>query len=245
MHQLTVLIVDDEPDAVTLLTELMEDVQGIESVFACHSADEAYTSITERTPDLLFVDIEMPGKNGFDLVKELKHLDVQPGIIFTTAYNKYAIEAIRCAAFDYLLKPILPDDLEQAINRYRLEQRKESLAKQLEKIQCCLQAEKIQIFTRSGVHFIDPQQLLYCKADGNYTEIYLIDGTEITASLQLAKLFEQINIPALKRAGRSYLVNTSYLCKINRLRKTATLMAQGKTHVLKPGKSGIEDLLKA
>lgn len=124
------VIIDDEPDACELLSALLSDFPNLEVLGCANSVDQGIKLILDGKPDLVFLDIEMPGKNGFDLIHELDFFDRNPYIIFTTAYNEYAIEAIKHAAFDYLLKPIKRIELYKSVERLKRKQKITSFQEQ-------------------------------------------------------------------------------------------------------------------
>ena len=116
---ITCIIIDDEQDACDRLESLLNKIPSVEVTAKATSADDALKAVTNLSPELVFIDVEMPAKNGFDLVKEIKEQGVHPTFIFVTGYDQYAIKAIRNEAFDFLLKPVDIDELKEAIERYR------------------------------------------------------------------------------------------------------------------------------
>jgi two-component system LytT family response regulator len=119
--QIRCLVVDDEQGAQEVLIKLLKQYPEISVEQICFNVDEAIDAIFEHQPDLLFLDVQMPNKSGFDLINEIKPFQLKPTVIFTTAYDKYAIQAIKASAFDFLLKPIVPSELKDAIFRYKAE----------------------------------------------------------------------------------------------------------------------------
>lgn len=119
MNLITCIIIDDERDACDRLENLLGKIPSIQVIAKETSADKAVEATAEHTPELIFIDVEMPGKSGFDVVKEIRERGVHPTFIFVTGYDQYAIKAIRNEAFDFLLKPVDIDELKEAIERYK------------------------------------------------------------------------------------------------------------------------------
>lgn len=113
------IILDDEIEACDRLESILKNIENIEVDAKIVNADEGIKRIVELLPDIVFLDVEMPGKSGFDVVKDVRAQKINPTFIFVTGYNQYAVKAIRNAAFDYLLKPVDLDELKEAIERFR------------------------------------------------------------------------------------------------------------------------------
>jgi len=173
-HNITILVVDDDPPSRQLIEKYLHTIPGITLLPSASEAETALSAILEHNPDLVFLDVEMPGKSGFDLLEELRKLDLSPCIVFQTAYNQYAIEAIRHAAFDYLLKPVDKEDLLKVLSRYKGHCQQNSLQGKLDDlIRHLHEHQKIRFNTRHGFLMIDPCDILYCQADWSYTERWL------------------------------------------------------------------------
>ena len=175
MEKIKAIIVDDEPEARDIIASLLADFGDVEVLSKDESVDDAYLSIVRHEPDLVFLDIDMPKKNGFELIHKLKASKYSPAVIFITAYNQFAIDAIKHAAFDYLLKPVDIDELKRSIVRYKEEVRSKSTLSRIENLLQALQEEKIRFNARTGTIYINPAEIVYCQADGNYSDLYLSD----------------------------------------------------------------------
>jgi len=160
------LIVEDSRLARKELTHLLKDIEEVEVVGEAANAEQALAMIRELDPDLLFLDIEMPGKNGFEL---LEALDVAPQVIFTTAYNEYAIKAFEVNALDYLQKPLTRERLEAALSK---------LEKSVDADQAPVKEDKLgegsRVFVKDGEHcwFVNLADIMLFEIEGNYTRIY-------------------------------------------------------------------------
>ncbi len=209
---LSILIVDDEPEARDLLTMLLEKVDGVEVAGTAESVDQALSMVTDCSPDLILLDIQMPVKTGFDLVSQLHELGMDQGYIFVTAYDEYAIEAIRQSAFDYLLKPVDPVILEDAIRRFREKWEHRQLGASIGQLLGSLGiGHKLKFNTRSGFIVLDPAEILCCIADGNYTKIMLSNDRLEVISSNLGTVEGMLQGEGFFRISRSALINFKYL----------------------------------
>ncbi len=242
MNQIKAIIVDDEPEARDILENLLTDFSDIEILSKDNSVDSALISILRHKPDIVFLDIDMPNKNGFELVKELKQLNLCPTIIFVTAYNDFAIDAIKHAAFDYIMKPVDIDDLQLCISRYKVKVSESLFSDKIDNLLACLKKEKIRFNTREGLIFIDPKEIVYCEADGNYTSIFL-NGNENkqTLTINLGSLI-QILPDNFFRISRSNIINRNFLKEVNRKCKECTLVSSSKEIRLDIPKNYIKQL---
>lgn len=222
------IIVDDEPNSRETLEKLLEIEGSVKVLSKCQNINEAYTATIRIQPDIIFLDIEMPDGTGFELIDKLKPLGIKTEIIFITAYNHYAIDAIKHAAFDYILKPVDIDDLSQCIKRYKetvtsdgFEIKAENLSKQIKDI------GKIQFNIKGGVIFIDPQDIIWCQASGSYTIIHLKREKNELVSIPLGDVENLLERNSFFRVSRSALINLKYLVKIDRRRRCCHIESDG------------------
>lgn len=216
MEAIRACIVDDEKNARELLRRLLKDIGNVEISGEAESADDAFKKLLESPADIVFLDIQMPRKSGFDLVEQIKYAEIETDIVFITAYEEYAIKAIKASAFDYLLKPVKRTDLEQTIQRFSERKDNRSLPQRLEKLIHSMKSRRIKISDRTGFQMIDPEHIMYCEADGNYSRIILAGNNEITASMNLGKLEAHINHPSFIRISRSVIINLKFLVRVDR-----------------------------
>ena len=209
--KLTALIVDDEIKAVELLKKLLEDTLQFSRVEYSYSAAEAFQILEQHEPDLLFLDIKMPGKDGFSFLKDLQNLKVNSEVVFVTAYDQFALQAIKGHAFDYLLKPVDRKELVDCINQYRARKSEAHGFNRLSDFTGSQEeSSKLRINTRTGYIFINPSVILYCKADGNYTCIDLGDKQHL-CSLQLGMIEDMLPKNGFLRLGRSLIINFNFI----------------------------------
>lgn len=194
------VIVDDEPKSVMLLEKYLEPyAHTIEVVGTANDAEEAFISIKKNEPQLIFLDISMPGASGLDLLNRFasKNFDV----IFTTAHEQYAIEAFHQSAIHYLLKPIDLLQLDEAINRCMAKLELETKEKVLEN------KSKIMIYTDNGYELIDVKSITRCEASGAYTEMFLNSKRKIICSQNLKSFEQQLETSNFLRIHKSHLIN--------------------------------------
>lgn len=223
---LTAMIVDDEPEARDLLKMLIAPVEGVRIACEADGVEPAVSCYLEHQPDLVLLDIQMPRKNGFELVRMLRSKGYDPGYIFVTAYDEFAIQAIRLSAFDYLLKPVDPGDLAGAIQRFREMKARMRVAEHIDALLEHLHSKRpIKLNTRCGFLLMDPAEIVYCHADGNYTIIHLTGNRRETVSCNLGRLEEDLSGNGFFRISRSALVNLGFLSRVNTRAGTCILGA--------------------
>jgi two-component system LytT family response regulator len=233
MKPFTAIIVDDEQEARDILANLLKDyVPDIRVVAQAASADEAIDFILQEDPDIVFLDIDMPGKNGFEVAHSISAQQLQTTIVFVTAYNQFAIDAIKCSAFDYLLKPVSLGDLKTCITRYRASNKVQNLQQSVNQLMNCLNREKLSFHSRTGTIFIDPQTIVYCEAEGNYTDLFLEEGKRQTVSQSLGSVETMLDGNGFSRISRSVIINRRFLNQISRKEKKCKLIAAEKEYSL-------------
>jgi two-component system LytT family response regulator len=168
----------------------------------------------------------MPGKDGFSLINDLRKGKGGPAVIFVTAHEQFAIQAVKSHAFDYLLKPVNRKELNQCILKF-LESKMERLHpdSQPKQVDIREKISRIKVNTRSGTLFINPADILFCKADGNYTIICTGEKNHL-CSLNLGKVEEQLTGNGFIRLGRSYIINFQYVILLDRKECVVTLQRQ-------------------
>ena len=213
--KLKAIIIDDEVNAREMLEWLIKTYcPSISITRLCSSGEEGLKAIQETAPDIVFLDIEMPHLNGFEMLEQLK-TDPEFELIFTTAYDQYAIRAFKYSAFNYLLKPIDPDDLQDTIKKLELKRNKTSkeqlnlLIEQVKSIKPSVQ--RIALTTNDGLRFVNTAQILYCQAESNYTNVKLENGEKILVSKTLKDIDESLSGQAFFRIHHSYLININQM----------------------------------
>ena len=240
------VLVDDEIKALQGLTwELtnFSDEINVEASFT--NPLEALDYLTVNTPDCLFLDIEMPTMDGFQFIQKLTNKNFP--VVITTAYNQYAIKALKNEAIDYLLKPIDTDDLKDTIRKIKKFNAKNFSAERLEKILLNFNSgtvnKRITINTDGKLLFLESADIIYAESDGNYSTVYLSDGGKIVLTKKLKEVNELLPVDSFFRIHNSYIIN---LHKVKEFLKTdgyVVLKTGHKIPVSRQKKSDFLDML--
>ncbi|MFT3750675.1 MAG: LytTR family DNA-binding domain-containing protein [Agriterribacter sp.] len=208
------IIVDDEKHCSdNLQWQLRQYCPEVEVACVCKSPEQGLNEIGKLQPQLVFLDVEMPGMNGFEMLEQLT--DINFDIIFTTAFNQYAIRAIKFGALDYLVKPVDKDELCMAIDKIVKRTNSKSL-KQLTALLTHIRKsndlsfQKIALPTMHGYELVPLNNIMYCESKSNYTNIHLNSGPQILISRTLKDIEELLNMPPFFRIHNSFLVNLQY-----------------------------------
>jgi two-component system LytT family response regulator len=242
MNIIKTLVVDDEKISIKVFEQLLSQFKEIEIIASVQNVDDAVEAIYEHQPDIVFLDVQMPKKNGFDLLAEIKNFEFQPTIIFVTAHDEYAIKAIRHSAFDYLLKPVKLIDLQESFKRY-LEDRKNFTDKQnINSLIKFLLLRKIQFKTRTNSIFVNPNDIIYIEADGNYAKLFLRNNKYYLISSYLSEVHEKLPVNSFFRINRSIVINMDYLEQIDRKKRICRSECENKEYQFKISASHIRKL---
>ena len=213
------ILVDDEKNALEMLEWMLQkNCPQVEILAMCDSPLDGLEKIKTLKPDVIFLDIEMPQLNGFDLLERLgKH---ESDVIFTTAYNQFAIKAFKVCALDYLLKPIDPEDLKAAVQKATNKKNKVS-QEQLDLLLSYMKPEKpkskrIALTASDHLIFVETEKIIYCESDSNYTIFFLSDGQKVIVSKTLKDVEEILEGSDFFRVHASYLINMKHVSKFTR-----------------------------
>lgn len=223
MKKLTAILIDDEPDSLSLLElQIKKHAKDLEIIGKFNNPKEALTQLPLLAPDILFLDIEMPYLNGFDLLECLP--EISSRIIFVTAHDQYALKAFRFNAIDYLLKPVHPEELKRALGKAFLAAppSREQLAtskKQIEEREWL----RIAISGHNGIIFLDLSDILYAEASNNYTKIFTVQGKQIITAKTLKDVQETLSESDFIRIHRQFLINVVHIRQFNRNDATITM----------------------
>lgn len=213
------VIIDDETNCLEMMEWLLKTYTlSIQIAAMCNSAEKGIEAIYTHRPDVVFLDIEMPRMNGFDMLEKFDKLFFD--VVFTTAYDKFAIKAFKYSALNYLLKPVDPDDLKETIRR--IEEKKTIPSS--EQLQLLFQSvtqrkatpSRIALTTGDGMIFVTTQEILYCEAESNYTSVMLSGGKKMVVSKVLKDIDEALSGPDFYRIHNSFLINLNHIKKFVR-----------------------------
>ena len=225
------IIIDDELHCLdTLSLQLKEFCADVQVAERCSSAQRGIEAIKKHKPDLVFLDIEMPLMNGFEMLEQFEEISF--AIIFTTSYDQYAIKAIRFSALDYLLKPVDPNELISAVKKVQ-EQRHLPLAEQFQMLLKQINGKnsgfnKIAVPTTEGFELIPASEVVYCETNDNYTHLFLKNKNKIIACRTLKDMEEQMqDFRIFIRVHHSYMVNLNEVTKYVRGEGGYLVMSDG------------------
>jgi len=210
------ILIDDESKGRKILSNFLHKY--CPNVNIIGEADGVQTGkdlIDTLQPDLVFLDIEMKDGTGFDLLEKFTQFSF--GVIFVTAHNEYALKAFKYSAIDYLLKPVLPDELITSVNKFEAEKDLKNLSYKLENlIKNRTELKRLALPTSSGVELLKIEDIIYCEASGNYTIFHNIKNKEITVSKTIKEYERMLINSNFFRIHQSYLVNLSFVSKYNK-----------------------------
>ncbi len=209
------IIIDDETKGRIALKQKLHDYcKNIEVIGEAENGEQGMQLIKKLQPQIVFLDIEMPRMDGFEMLQQIPHKNFH--LIFTTAYDQYAIKAIKYAAFDYLLKPIDIEELKTAITKINSNPTFDT-EKKLETLQQNLQAKnnfnKIAIHTLQGLLFFNISDIIHLEAQSNYTVLYFANHPKLTASRTLKEFEDLLPIDTFFRPHHSHLINLNFIKK--------------------------------
>lgn len=214
---LNVILVDDESLARQAMREMLGDLPGVRIVGEADTIRVAQQLILELKPDAIFLDIKLPGKNGFDLLKALDH---QPKVVFVTAYSQYAVQAFEVDAVDYLLKPVRPERLADAVQRLR---QACGLSVLPEHAPAPFLAEDRMCFRTPGRTLVTAMsEICALEADGDFTRIYVASEPPLMICQTLGAYEQSLPTPPFLRLDRSLMLNTQRISKIEHLTRDET-----------------------
>ncbi len=240
-----VILIDDEPLARQMLRTLLQPYTQVEIVAECGDGFEGFKAIQEHNPDLIFLDIQMPRVNGFEMLELLEN---PPSVIFTTAFDEYAVKAFESHAVDYLLKPIVKDRFEKAMQKWL----QQAAAKETPKVATLLEnniyegyQHRIVVKDNGLIRIIPEQEIFYIEANDDYIKIVTKDGSYLKKST-LSHIEQTLDPQQFVRVHRSYLVPVTQLLRIEPYEKEshiALLHCGAKVMVSKSGMAKLKSLL--
>jgi len=246
--EVRVVIVDDEVDSINVLKNLLKKFcPHVTIVGEAVDIKEAYALITKLEPDAVFLDIQMPGGNGFSLLKKFKEINFD--VVFVTSYDRYAIEAIKLSALHYLLKPIEVEDLQEAVKRieksvYGLELQHNQILNAISNMEEI--EKKITVHTKDLVAFLNLNDITHLESDRNYTIIYTKENKKYTSSRNLGEYEEMLkDNPLFYRANKSCLVNINQITDYTKGEPCMIVITNGyEQEVSRRKKQELVDLIK-
>ena len=210
MKPLRTIIIDDELNATNAIENiLVHDCNNVEVIAKCNDPLKAVEIIKSKKPDFIFLDIEMPEMNGFELLQALGSIDFE--IIFLTAYDEYAITAIKNNALDYILKPITIDEIKAGVNKVRENIKKTRITNYQNLIKSANTQHKIKIPTSSGFEILNPKDVIHVEACGAYAIICLQSGEQLVVSKSIKEIGDLLLPHGFFRSHRSHIINMNHI----------------------------------
>ena len=241
------IIVDDDDFARETLEDILSTITSIKILKSLSESSMAIKYLATLKPDIAFLDINMPKKDGISVLNEINELELSTKVIFITAHNNYLLDALKKNAFDYLMKPIKTQDLEDVIERYSIIQaKKRSIPQTDDKQQIAIKQNnnKIVIKNAQQTLIFESKHIAYIKADGSYTTINLFNKKTYIISRNIGKVESLFPKEHFFKISRSIIVNTNYINRIDRLRKNIHLLYNDTNVVLKASKKLMYNLEK-
>ncbi len=232
MRGINTIIVDDERHSCDALKMLLAKCcPQVEIIAICHSGAEAIKKIAELKPQLVFLDIEMPHMNGFQMLEQLPAINFE--IIFTTSYDQYAITAFKFSALDYLLKPVDREELEKAVQKVTkkisppVSQQLEILLQKIN--QPAIAVQRIALPTMQGLEFVPVESIISCSSSNNYTEFFLADKKKLLVSRTLKEAEDMLADHSFLRVHNSFIVNLNAITRYVKGEGGYLVMTDGST----------------
>ena len=247
MNTIKAIIIDDEERARNALSSLLLNYCPEISVLAmCANVPDGVLAINKHKPDVVFLDIEMPDYNGFELLGFFREIDFD--IIFVTAYSEYAIKAFEISAVDYILKPIDIDQLKNSVEKLKQKKLHSQMQEQIELLKESYKGDdirKIALSMSNGLTFVEIADIVLLEADGAYTTFFLKDGQKIVVSKKL-KFYEDIlsKRAFFFRTHRSYFINVNFIKKYSRSENAILMDNDTSITISRDRKQEFETLLK-
>ena len=230
-----VVIVDDEPLARDLLLAILSEIDDIEVVGVCQNGQEAVNAVMNSAPDVLFLDIEMPGMNGFDVINALQS-DIMPKVIFTTAFSDYAIEAFKVNALNYILKPLHEDAVGESLDRVRQALPAEEKTTLLSVLDGQGQSKSLTLIAPEKTMIVDQDEIIWLEAAGDYVCVHLVSETRIIRRT-LKAFMQELPAETFQRIHRSTIINLAHIRQMTPEKKGEATLLMSDSHHLKVSRS--------
>jgi len=243
-NKLTALVVDDEKDARDFLKYLLKSLNEIEVIDEAEDLESAILKFLGHKPDVVFLDLVMPGKGGIEFIELLKKQKIETNIVIVSAYRNLAIEAIRNEVYDFLLKPFGSKDLKNIVSKILNRRAKNNSLKIDNFLSSFVQNTKLKLSSANSHVLIDPNEILYCAAEGSYTYVHLDNGKIEISNTYLGKIEEILRQYNFYRIGRSTLINLDKLWRANKSDSSCILLSNKKEVKLYGSKKQIKELCK-
>lgn len=242
-HKIRVLIIDSEPESLLNAKELLLANPLVSTIECANDSDEALLKIINNTPDIVLLEYPEKGKAEKELIKFIQTKLTGTILIFVSKTKEFAADAIHNGVFDYLVKPVSKVELEKITSKVHLAKQSNFQERINEIIEKTPEERRFKFQTTRGYLIVDPEEILYCKADGFCSEIYLTNDRVEIIYLFLSKLDEILGPYNFMRVSRTYLINQKYIRKIYRGKNAIILSCNGKEYEIKSSKLHMKKLI--
>ncbi|MBN2662785.1 MAG: response regulator transcription factor [Bacteroidales bacterium] len=222
------VLVDDEKNSLIIMQKLLEKhVPSVEVVATAQSVSEGIEIINNEKPDLVFLDISMPDGDGFEVLEKVDFQNFQ--VIFSTAYDQYAIRAFEVAALHYILKPVKPEDLIEALKRFEEFSKDNDLSDKIKVLNGALKnaPQRLVLPTSNGMHIVDIEEIVRCESSNNYTTFFLTSKQKIVVSKSIQLYEQMLSVSHFCRIHNKHLVNLKFIKKYVKGRGGHVLLNDG------------------
>jgi two-component system, LytTR family, response regulator len=227
------LIVEDNHEATALLEMHLLNFPDVQVIASVKNVDEATLAYLKYRPRLVLLDVELEDRTGFEFLDNIRGIAGNLTLIFITAFDHYAIEAIKYSAFDYLMKPVDPVELAASLEKCRKKHTQEDFDRNLNLLHQKLnKTQHLKLTVKHGFIWLKISDILYCQADWNYTRIYLTDGKSHLITMNIGQLEKKIPAADFIRANRSLILNVNYLQQVDKEKEVCIMKSDKEVKVL-------------
>lgn len=238
-----VLIVDDEPEARSLLRFLLEGIENLKVVAEVGNVEKALYHLVDDLPNLIFLDINMPGRTGMDFTELLRKRNIEVPIVFVSAHEEYAIRSIRNGVYDFLLKPVDRNELKALVEYHMRTNNKGIRGKLVDVLDSIREDIKIKISSNHSYILVNPEDIAFCLAETGYILLQLTNGKTEVAHTTLSQLSGLLTKYNFYRLGRSHLINLDHIYQVNKSKDSCILTHKDLFWEIKASHQSIKQLL--
>lgn len=220
--KISILIIDEDEESIKKLKDLLEE-GGLNTISSLTKSENALKHISEFNPNLIFIDPSINNNSGYELIKQFGDAKIPIRIVIITKDIEHASLKMGFGIIGILKKPILPDNLIDVLIRYSSQRTMDKLQQKLNTLNQAVRPQKLKFSTRKGYIFLEPGEIIYFKADSNYTHIFLKNDKQITVAKSLRYFEESLLNTCFVRISRSVIINTTYLTRLDRNHKVCIL----------------------
>lgn len=242
-QRISILIIDNEEESTSGIVDLLQGNPLVAEIEYAPDTDQAIRKTIRSNPDVIFLDYPSKGNSEKELIELVKTKLPETTLVFTSHAKEYALIAIQNGIFKYLLKPILSEDLNRIITEAHQNKQTHIRSRINQLIEKTPEEMRVKLQTKKGYFMLNPDELIFCKASGFYTELHLTRNRFELSSQYLMKFEEILSHFNFLRVSRSYLINRKFIRKIYRSNNTIVLSCDGKEYEIKAGKSQIKNLI--